>query len=155
MDLSRILKEEEGDKSQAVLELNIRIAQKLESPEENIVKVLSPIELQIFLICRINVYVCNGGYEHYFYYSGTHAEETAEAISKVGLDQLHTNYLAAVKVFKNGYVPEDDSERQELIDDFTENQRETLDKLSDQYYCIGHLEALFEYAADNQTDIRV
>jgi hypothetical protein len=155
MNLAKLLEEEEGDKSQAILELNIRIAQKIDAPDVDILQVLSPTELCILLICRINVYVCNGGYEHYFYYSGQYTKETLQAISKVGLTELFQNYISALKVFDNEYVPSKESERQTLLNRFTENQKDALDKLSDEYYGIYHLDDLFKYAYENQSDISV
>lgn len=155
MDLNRILAEEEGDKSQAALELNIRIAQKIESPDINIVKVLSPTELCVLLICRINVYVCNGGYEHYFYYSGVYIDETVQAISTVGLTRLYKNYLDAIKVFGNEQLPFDDEERQALVEALSDHQKGILDKLSDDYYDIDHFGDLFDFAFKNQSDIFV
>ncbi|QYX66547.1 DMP19 family protein [Shewanella putrefaciens] len=155
MDLAKILIEEEGDKSQAILELNIRIAQKIESPDIDIFEILSPTELYILLISRINVYVCNGGYEHYFYYSGQYTKETVQAISHVGLNNLLFNYQAALKVFDNNLIPKEDEKRQKLINGLTEKQREVLDELSSEYYDIAHLEELFDYAYEHQSDISV
>lgn len=155
MDLTKLLEEEDDEKSQALLELNIRIAQKIESPDVDIFKVLSPTEICVILISRINVYVCNGGYEHYFYYSGMFANETIQAITKVGLSSLYENYLAAVNVFDRGHVPFEDNCRQDLIDRFTESQKDKLDEISDEYYGIDHLGDLFEYALKNQSDISV
>jgi hypothetical protein len=57
-NLNQILKDEEGDKYQALLELNIRIAEKLDPSTTDLETILSPTEICGLLICRIDVQVC-------------------------------------------------------------------------------------------------
>ncbi len=154
-DLTQILKDEENDKYQALLELNIRIAEKLDSQITNLDSILSPSEICVLLICRIDVQVCNGGYDQYFYYSGTHVPETINAIKQVGLGDLYTNYIEAINVFPNGIVPKEDSDRQSIMDQFTDTQRAQLSQLSDQYYEINDHETLFDFSVKNKNEILV
>lgn len=154
-DLNKLLIAEGGDKYQALLELNIRVAEKVGAGVANLSSVLSSTEMCICLICRIDVQVCNGGYDQYFYYSGSHVAETLEAIDAVGLNELHDNYIEAVKVFPSNDVPANDSERQEIMDKFTDSQKYRLNHLSDQYYQINDPEKLYSYAENHQDDISV
>jgi hypothetical protein len=154
-ELKNILKEEEGDKYQALLELNIRIAEKLDPSIVDLDTILSPTEICVLLICSIDVQVCNGGYDQYFYYSGSHVLETINAIKQVGLDDLLANYIEAINVFPDGIVPKEDSVRQSIMDQFTDDQRDKLNQLSDRYYEINDPEALFDFAFKHQNEIMV
>ena len=155
IDIDKLLKEEDDDEYQALLELNIRIAGKVTADNKELSSVLSEVERNIYLICKIDIQVCNGGYDQYFYYEGHYASQTVDAIAKIGLTKLADNYADALCVFPDKATLEDESLRKSHMDSFTESQREKLDKLSDHYYEINDPVALFNYASRNRTEISV
>ena len=60
-ELKNILKEEEGDKYQALLELNIRIAEKLDPSIVDLDTILSPTEICVLLIAVLMFKYVMGG----------------------------------------------------------------------------------------------
>ena len=155
IDIDKLLNDEGGDEYQALLELNVRIAGKVTPDVSDLNSVLSEAEKNIYLICAIDVQVCNGGYDQYFYYDGHYAVETNDAITKVGLTNLAENYSEALSIFPDKTILMDETSRQSMMDSFTDAQREKLDLLSDRYYEINDPITLFNYASKNSSEINV
>ena len=79
--------------------------------------------------------VNNGGISQYFFNtSGRYAHQTVEALKLIGAKKSANILQKAIDKFPNKTVPQDDEQRQEILEQIEEKSDEIWDKLEDKFY---------------------
>ena len=97
----------------------------------------------------------NGGF-HQFYWnsSGNHANETIDALTKIGANKTAEIVKKANSEFKNGTVPKDRIERQNELELIEEKAEENWNKCDLEFYEYQDdlTELLIAFVIKNKTD---
>jgi hypothetical protein len=81
--------------------------------------------------------VNNGGFDQfYFNSSGDYANETVDALNKIGANKTAEIVKKANDEFPNGVVPKNREKRQDVLDSLREKSSENWNRLESVYY--GH-----------------
>jgi len=79
--------------------------------------------------------VNNGGFNLYFTNSsGRYAHQTVETLKLIGANKFAKILQKAIDQFPNKTVPQDDEERQEIVEQIEEKSDEVWNKLDDKFY---------------------
>ncbi|MGD9172490.1 MAG: DUF4375 domain-containing protein [Candidatus Thiodiazotropha sp.] len=79
--------------------------------------------------------VGNGGHNQYFMNpNGVYANETLEALEKIGLSEIKNVLEKAISIFPNEEIPKDFEKRKKVIESFNEETLKTLEKSTKELY---------------------
>jgi hypothetical protein len=79
--------------------------------------------------------VNNGGFSEYFTNSsGRYAHQTVETLKLIGANKFATILQKAIDKFPNKTVPQDDQQREEIVEKIEDKNDEVWDKLDDKFY---------------------
>lgn len=122
-----------GDRNSLVIAMNGWLCRKC-NYGENIEK-LTDTEKVFYLVVQLEGEVNNGGFSQFFYNnSGDFANETPDALQKIGADKTADICSRALAAF-GGTVPEDRNERESMLDDiFTDEINDILSKCDSEFY---------------------
>ncbi|MCL1865263.1 MAG: DMP19 family protein [Spirochaetes bacterium] len=101
--------------------------------------------------------VNNGGFDQYFFNSsGDCTMETINALEIIGSKVFLNLLKKAVNKFPNGIVPKDRNERQKILLEITENNKELWNDLDKEFYkCEEDInKLLIDYIKNNINDFR-
>lgn len=97
-------------------------------------KSLTQCELDFCRIEELECEVNSGGFESYFYYSyGDHANETVDALNKIGSVKFKRILLDAISVFGDVGLIKSTSDRSDLIDESNEKYAEKWNVLDNEF----------------------
>ena len=96
---------------------------------------LSFSEKNIVYIMELEREVNNGGfYQYFFNSSGSYTIETIEALKIIGSKTFFDLLIKAKNIFPNEIVPKNNNERQKLIFELTEKDKEIWNDLDSEFY---------------------
>lgn len=77
----------------------------------------------------------NGGFNQYFFNSyGAQAHQTVQSLQKIGANKTAAILQKAIEQFPNSEVPEDRTERLEIMEQIEETANPVWDELDEQFY---------------------
>ena len=99
---------------------------------------ISDIERVVLLVWHASGIIGNGGFR-YFFECGLPLRPTAEAYSRIGVEQAATILFGLLDLFPRQRVPDDWDERMEFVDRLCEQHRDLFDRWERDYYATDDL----------------
>ena len=108
---------------------------------------LSDAQRTIFLNVALEREINNGGFNQYFFNSaGDYAYQTVDSLREVGAYTMADILQEAINLFPNGELPEDQFERQEVLEEIEGTASEKWFELDDRF--LAYPENLLELNMD-------
>ena len=127
--VKKILKEQAGEKAIMAID-NLLTPIFYSAPEK-----LSEEEQTIVFIEALEREINNGGFSQFFFNSsGNDVAETVEALKKVGSSKFLSLLEAAIAQFPNSYVPENQTEREQILVNIEDDAELIWEKLEGEFY---------------------
>ena len=118
---------------------------------------LTAAEKVFVSVWELEAEINNGGFNQYFFNSsGDNARHCVAALERIGAKNFAALVKQANSVFENGEPPTDSGIRQPLVESFSEEQKNSLDQLDQQFfkYPDNLTELLFDFVEKNRAEIR-
>lgn len=130
-DLDKVLKMERRD--MIVMEIDTYLNKKCEYREK--IDRLNESQKILLIVENLEREINNGGF-HQFYWnsSGDYANETINALIRIGANKTAEIVKKANSEFKNGSVPKDRAERQNELELIEEKAEENWNKCDSEFY---------------------
>lgn len=131
IDLDKVLKKEKRD--MIVMEIDTYLNKKCEYGEK--IDRLNESQKVLLIVGNLEREINNGGF-HQFYFnsSGDYANETIDALIKIGANKTAEIVKKANSEFKNGILPKDRVERQNELELIEEKGEGNWNKCDSEFY---------------------
>ncbi len=95
---------------------------------------LTDAEQYYFAIWWLEGETNNGAFDQYFYNSsGELAHEALQGLKQVGAYRMADIFQAAISLFPNAHVPKEREQRNKILETFSTQQEESLNRLSSEF----------------------
>lgn len=152
-DLDKVLKIKRRD--MIVMEIDIYLNKKSKYGEK--INLLNESQKVLLIIENLEREINNGGF-HQFYWnsSGNHANETVDALTRIGATKTAEIVIKANSEFRNGTVPIDRFERQNELELIEEKAEENWNECNLKFYDYQDnlTELLITFVLKNKTDFK-
>jgi len=130
-DLDKVLEIERRD--MIILEIDTYLNKKCEYGDK--IDRLNESQKVLLIVENLEREINNGGFnQYYFNSSGNYANETIDALNKIGANKTAEIVEKANSEFKNGTVPKDRVERQNELELIEEKAEENWNKCDYEFY---------------------
>lgn len=150
-DLDRVLKM--GRRDMIVMEIDAYLKKKCNYGDE--IDLLNESQKTLLIVENLEREINNGGF-HQFYWnsSGDYANETIDALIKIGANKTVKIVKKGNLEFKNGTVPKDRAERQNELKLVEEKAEENWNKCDSEFYEYQDnlTELLIAFVIENKAD---
>ncbi|ARN77369.1 hypothetical protein BST97_04880 [Nonlabens spongiae] len=150
-DLDKVLKMERRD--MIVTEIDSYLNKKCEFGEK--IDRLNESQIVLLIVENLEREINNGGFnQFYFNSSGNYANETIDALTKIGANKTAEIVKKANSEFENGTVPKDRAERQNKLELIEEKAEENWNKCDSEFYEYNDdlTELLIAFILKNKSD---
>jgi hypothetical protein len=150
-DLDKVLKIERRD--MIVVEIDSYLNKKCEYGQK--IDRLNESQKAILIVENLEREINNGGFNQFYWNSsGNYANETIDALIKIGANKTAEIVKKANSEFKNGIVPKDREKRQDELELIEDKAKENWNNLDSEFYEYNDdlTELLITFVIKNKSD---